>query len=475
MPPSDRATDPVPVPRVRVLGAIAVDQAGGSAGQGSVGSARLRCCLAVLTINSGSVISTDRLADLLWPDVQPANPAAALQTVVSRLRVSLSRAGLTDRLITRPPGYLLRLDRSDTDAGRFVELTERSAAALDIDPARSVELLDAANELWNGTPYAEFADQEWALAEVARLNEYRATAAEQRIAAALALGSESEAIGLAELEIARSPLRERPRAQLMLGLYRSGRQPQALNVFRDFSKLLDDELGLTPSAELSALHGRMLRQESDLDPPPRSIATKRNTVKRRKGNLPASVPSLIGRGRALEGLINQLHQHRLVCVTGPGGVGKTQLALTAASRAAAADTFPDGVWVLELASLRPADSIADALATLFSVSSTAGMSMTERLVDYLCTQRCMLVLDNCEHLIHPVAKLAQLILRDCPGVTLLAIAGTVECFDGVGGATGAARRVGHRCGTTRGGTFHGPGIADHRGLHRHRPRAGRRQ
>jgi len=384
-----------------------------------IGSVRLRRALALLTVNSGSVVSADRLSDLLWGQSQPANPQAALHTVISRLRARLAVVGLTDRLSTRAPGYLLRLDRADCDEAIFTDLIDYALSTIDDDPVGTVDLLDTALALWRGGAYAEFADEEFAAAEVARLTEYRTSAAETRTEAALATGRAAEAIALAEREIAHSPLRERPRALLMLALYRTGRQPEALAAFREFRALLDDELALTPSQRLLALEAQILRQDPALagpdTPAPRSAGRTR-----RVGNLPLAPPSLIGRDLDIDALADHLDRHRLVTVTGPGGVGKTQLALAAAARAAAGGRFPQGVWWIELAPLRRAASIADAVTTVLSVSPAAGRSMLDRLLDYLGTQRALIVLDNCEHLIDGVAGLVTAILERCPDLTVVA-------------------------------------------------------
>ena len=208
-----------------MLGSVGIEHPDGA--PEPIGSVRLRRALAVLTINVGSVVSVDRLTDLLWIDNHPAHPDAALHTVVSRLRTRLGAAGLTGRLLTKAPGYVLQLSRLECDATRFTDLVDRAVASIDDDPAGAVERLDAAQSLWRGTPYGEFCDEEFAAADVARLTEYRALAAESRTAAVLALGRPAEAITLAEQAIAMSPLRERPRAQLMTALYRAGRQPEA--------------------------------------------------------------------------------------------------------------------------------------------------------------------------------------------------------------------------------------------------------
>ncbi|MGS0688206.1 AfsR/SARP family transcriptional regulator [Nakamurella sp. GG22] len=409
---------PRPSPAIRVLGSI---ELGGTDGGVTIGSGRSRQVLAILTVHANTVVSTDRLVELLWADDPPANPEPALHTVISRLRRLLAGAGLADRLQSRAPGYLLNLTPADTDAGAFIDLVDRAVrnrgGPLESDPGRSAADLDAALALWRGHPYAEFADLPFAAPEVARLEEYRSAAAEHRIELALSFGEVAAAVRLSEAEVARNPMRERPQGQLMLALHRAGRQPDALARFHEFRRVLDDELGLSPSAELARLHERILRHDPDLTRPDHTPSPTDGAPPRSAGNLPAPQP-LIGRDAEIEQLGRLLTSDRLVVVTGPGGVGKTQLALTAAGPATA--HFPDGAWLLELAALQDGSAITDLISTELRVSAVADRSAHDRLLDYLGTQRCLLVLDNCEHLVDNVADLVAAVLDRCPGVHVLA-------------------------------------------------------
>lgn len=270
------------------------------------------------------------------------------------------------------------------------------------------------------------------------MSEVRSLAAEIRIDAALLMGRPAEAIILTEQAIARSALRERPRAQLMLALYRSGRQVDALAAFADFRARLDDDLGLAPSAELTALHQRILRQDAGLDlrpvhdlapdladpdsspaparPPDPITPPSDRTV---PGNLPTVPPELIGRDGALASLTAMLGQHRLVTITGPGGVGKTNLARVLASAARTAGQFADGVWLIELAPVPVGALVVDAVTTALAVPPASNRSSTDRLIDFLHARRALLVIDNLEHLVEQVAPIAKAILVNCPGVTVL--------------------------------------------------------
>lgn len=405
------ATGGRPDPPLRVLGPIEL-----ATGTAALASARLRRAVGLLVIHTGSVLTTDRLVDLIWDREQPANPDAALHTLVSRLRSRLVAAGLADRLLTRPPGYLLYLRPGDCDVLTFTDLIDRAAEQLDADPAGADERAAAALALWRGPPYAELADVEVAAVESARLAEYHSGATEVRTQAALSLHRPDRALLLAEQEIAANPLREGPRRLQLLALYRLGRHPDALAAFADFRRILDDELGLAPSAELAELQQRILRHDPALD----ASAGRPGPV--RAGGAPPFPPAprgLIGREDELDALSDLLVASRVVTICGPGGVGKTRLALAAAHRIGASGHFPDGVMLVELAAVRVGDPVADALATTLGVVPTSGLTGPERLAQYLGPLTMLLVLDNCEHLVDDVAALIGGLIDRCPGLTVL--------------------------------------------------------
>jgi DNA-binding SARP family transcriptional activator/WD40 repeat protein/energy-coupling factor transporter ATP-binding protein EcfA2 len=231
-----------------------------------LGGARQRLVLAGLLANANAVVSSDRLIDIVWGDQPPSTALTTLQKYVYRLRASLG-----ERLVRHAPGYLLRVNAGESDASRFESLladATRLTTAGELTGALAA--FDAALGLWRGPAWAEFADFEFARADVARLEALRATAVEDRTEVALAAGRHGEVIGELEATVARSPLRERPRAQLMLALYRSGRQAEALRAYDAFRRYLGDEVGLEPSASLAQLADSILLQKPELDwvPPP---------------------------------------------------------------------------------------------------------------------------------------------------------------------------------------------------------------
>ena len=230
--------------RLRVLGTLELLAEGSAAGFTTVVpllSPKLRRLLAAVAVHGGSVVSADRLADVLWGEQPPANADGALHNLVSRLRAVLGPDnGLA--VLTRAPGYALQAAATAVDSTEFTHLVAQARPRLGGEPDRAAALLDAALALWRGPAYAEFADEEFARAEVNRLEELRVTAAEYRVDAALALGLPEEAVVRLEPLVRGHPLRERPHVQLVTALYRCGRHADALQVYRDFRQRLDEKL-----------------------------------------------------------------------------------------------------------------------------------------------------------------------------------------------------------------------------------------
>jgi len=233
-----------------------------------VQGARTRAVLAMLLVHANQVVPADRLTAELWAG-QPADRAAAsLQVRVSQLRKALRAAGEPDRLVTRPPGYLIRVTPGELDAPRFEHLARDGETALAAgDGALAARRLDEALSLWRGAALADVDDAPFAQAEARRLEERRLAALESRAEARLACGGHRELIGELETLTAAHPLRERLWAHRMLALYRAGRQAEALRAYRDLRAILTGELGIEPSPALRELEGRILRQDAALAPP----------------------------------------------------------------------------------------------------------------------------------------------------------------------------------------------------------------
>jgi DNA-binding SARP family transcriptional activator len=217
-----------------------------------------RALLALLLLDVNRVVSTDRIVDALWGEAPPRTAATSLQNFVSQLRKLLG----SDVLVTKPPGYQLRIAPEQLDLERFTRLVEESRGE---PPAERAAKLRRALALWRGRPLADLGFEAFAQQEIGRLEELRLAALEDRVDAELEAGRHSDLIGELEAFADEHPLRERLRSQLMLALYRSGRQAEALQIYHDTRRVLVDELGIEPSPSLQQLHGSILRQDPRLE------------------------------------------------------------------------------------------------------------------------------------------------------------------------------------------------------------------
>jgi DNA-binding SARP family transcriptional activator len=226
-----------------------------------LGGAKQRAVLAILLLNRNQVVSTDRLIDEVWGETPPATAAISLQNFVARLRKALAESGRL--LVTRPPGYLIQLEPDQLDLDRFERLTREARQQLAAgEPRAAAGKLEEALALWRGPPLADFTYEPFAQPAVARLDELRLAALEDRFDAELALGRHAELVAELEALVDEHPLRERLRGQLMLALYRSGRQAEALDVYQATRRVLVDELGIDPGPALQQLERAILTQDA---------------------------------------------------------------------------------------------------------------------------------------------------------------------------------------------------------------------
>lgn len=364
----------------RVLGPLEV-VAGGQ--QLHLGTPRQRTLLGLLLLRAGDVVSCDRLVEELWEEDPPGTARHTLQGYVHRLRGALGPDGW--RLQTRPPGYRLKVSAGELDAQRFQDLAAEGRRALVRgEPPAAAELLAAALGLWRGPLLADLGEVAALEPERARLEALQLTALEDRLEAELALGGHGALVGELERLVAEHPFRERLWGQLMLALYRSGRQADALAAFHRARKLLDEELGIQPSRWLHRRQEQILLQDAALDapeptPPPRP-----------RHNLPARRSSFVGRRRELAKLQGLLQVHRLVCLTGPPGSGKTRLAVEAA--AGMLEAFPHGAWFVSLAAVADPALVRSAVATALQVPELPEQPAAQPLKDHLRSRRLLLVL-----------------------------------------------------------------------------------
>ncbi|MCP2363677.1 putative ATPase [Nonomuraea thailandensis] len=435
-----------------VLGPLAVWRADG--GPVAVGGPRPRALLAMLLLDAGRLVSVERLIDGQYGDRPPSGAANAVQAQVSRLRRQLP----AELIEFHGTGYRLAVERDHVDAHRFERLAREGRGLLAAGShARAATLLREGLELWRGPAFADVADAPFAGPQAVRLEELRLAAAEDLYEAELSLPDAGPAAGLREL-VAAHPLRERARGLLMRALHAAGRQAEALAAYEEGRRLLADELGADPSPELAGLHLEILRGSRG-----RSART----------GPPAQLTSFVGREEELARL-TALRPARLVTIVGPGGTGKTRLAIEAATRrppgpspAAGAVAFADLSLVDAptggLAGTRASGSsgglaggpiagtaggvaggpiagtvdgagagagggqVAQVVLGALGLREPAlrpaaagGPDPVERLVAALAGQESLLVLDNCEHVVAEAAALARRLLAACPGLTIWA-------------------------------------------------------
>jgi WD40 repeat protein/DNA-binding SARP family transcriptional activator len=309
----------------RLLGPLEVIGDGGVAL--SIGTGRRRALLALLILRANESVASDRLVDELWGESPPATAQKMLHNQVAALRQALGRNG---RLETQGRAYRLNVRPGERDVDRFEELVASGRAQLEADPDGAAEKLRQALELWRGPALSDLAYEGFVQPEIARLEERRWAAFEARVDAELALGRHADLVSELEAAVAEQPLREHLHGQLMLALYRCGRQAEALEAFRAARSRLVEEIGVEPGAKLRALHEAILAQDPALDAPPGPDA------------LPAALdggsPILAGRDRELAELVALLAhacegRGGVLLVSGPSGIGKTRLAAELAREA----------------------------------------------------------------------------------------------------------------------------------------------
>jgi DNA-binding SARP family transcriptional activator len=370
--------------------------------------------LALLALQPDRALSADELAGRLWPAGAPPTARTALQGHVSRLR-RLLPAGGPVRIETVPGGYALRRDEPG-DGPAAIDLDEarahvdRAAAARAAgQPVDAAVVLGTALSLWRGPALSDLRDVDPALAaEAATLDDERRAAEEALADALTAAGDLDRAVALLGRLVNEEPLRERRWALLMTALTRAGRQTDALRAYRQAAALLADRTGLEPGHELRRLETAILLQDPTLDAARWQPAP---------GSRPAPLAPLVGRDDERATVAARLESHRVVSVVGPGGVGKTALAVDAA--AAVADRFSEGVVVVDLAA-GGGDGVATALAAAVGAPPVEGGDPLARAVELVAGREALVVLDGCEQAREDAAAVAVALLRAAPLLRVLA-------------------------------------------------------
>jgi predicted ATPase/DNA-binding SARP family transcriptional activator len=358
-----------------------------------------RALFTALALHAREPVSVDELVEAVWADQPPGDGVQALQKQVSRLR---QRLGPEVPVRHGAVGYELDIEQDAIDAHRFEHLLRRARIELargDAEPAR--DDLESALGLWHGQALADLRFEAFAQAEIGRLEELRMEALEERMAAELAAGRDADLVGALRALVAEHPLRERLRGHLMVALYRSGRQAEALEVMRDGRRMLVDELGIEPGPELRRLEAMILAHDPELTPDRSPRGAPRP--------LPAPVDELIGRHCELTELTDLLVRPgiRLLTIVGPGGVGKTRLALEAARRLA--DRFAGGAVHVDLDGVEDATLLASEAAAALGVVAATPAELRAQLARTDRAAPALLVLDGFERFLDDVGEVARLL------------------------------------------------------------------
>ncbi len=384
---------------IRLLGPFDV-RAGGT--PADVGGSKRQALLAMLALRQGRVVDVDALVDGLWGEELPAAPRNALHHHIARLRAALGE----ESIVGSADGYALKDAR--VDAVRFEELLAETRSALrDGDAPAAADAVASALALWRGSALQGLTGTTWFSAEARRLETLRVDAFEEDFEVRLALGEHRELTPALRSALVGNPFRERLWGQLMLALYRSGRQADALETFQEARRVLADELGLEPGPELRRLQEAILAHDPAIAASP--------VDRRRRGNLPAPSTSFVGREDELAQVSGLLHEHRLVTLSGPPGVGKSRLAVETAR--SLEHECPDGIWLVDFARAGSSD---DAVRLLAHAAEVRGSDPLARVTSRLRDAVALVVLDACEHVLEEARRIASTLLAECSQVRILA-------------------------------------------------------
>jgi predicted ATPase/DNA-binding SARP family transcriptional activator len=413
----------------RVLGPV---QAWGDDRQIPLGGSRQLKLFAFLLLNANRAVSVDALIDAVWgPERDGA--VKRLQMAIARLRSALQplESGGDSVLRTVSGGYLLSVEPSELDAEVFADRVQAGRRELQRgDSTRADQVLSDALKLWRGPPLADVAFEDFAQAEIRRLEELRLLGLEARAEAQLDQGHHAQLVGELEALSVEHPTRERLAGLLMLALYRAGRQAEALEIYQRTRTHLADQLGLEPGPALKELQTQILGQAPTLDAMAgtgrsagrgghQGVHADRPAAKPEAPDPPVPATPIIGREQEIAKVVSRLENPdvRLVTIIGPGGVGKTRLAL-AVTRALGA-SFADGVCWIELAGVAAPEDVAAAIARALAVAPLPGEDAEAAIRRYLAGRHMLLAADNFEHVIEGAELIARL-LRESDVLTVLA-------------------------------------------------------
>jgi predicted ATPase/DNA-binding SARP family transcriptional activator len=374
-----------------------------------LGAPAQRTLLAVLLTSPGTALSDDRLVDELWSEDPPPSAHHLLQVYVSRLRALLDQHSDGRRIVRKGTGYAICLEPGELDAERFATAVSAARPLVESDPAAADRLLAQAMRLWRGSPFADVPEHPQAVREhAAHLERLHRDALDTWVGVRLRLGRHRELIPELVALIEQQPYDEALHGQLMLALYRSHRQVEALETARALGDRLREDLGIDPSPEVRTLYRDILLQAPhlSLEPP------------QPPGNLPTRLTSFVGRTPEILEVAALLDEARLVTLTGPGGIGKTRLALEVARQQRS--RFPGGTWWIDLAPVTDPEAVLDQVAGALGLAPMPGSALREAVAGALGRRTSLLLLDNCEHLAAAVAEVVGELLLATPGPRVLA-------------------------------------------------------
>ncbi|WP_184741923.1 BTAD domain-containing putative transcriptional regulator [Arthrobacter sp. AZCC_0090] len=379
-----------------------------------------RIVLECLALRANSVVTSDFLVEALWADNPPAKPGPQLQVYISSLRRMLEPSRPTSvpsqRLASHPGGYVLAVTEDELDFLRFREQVAAGGLAVQAgDLLGGADSIRQAVELFNGPAFPDLADLEMLRPELDELEQTRLDVFQDLMDVELALGRHGALVGELQSLVAQQPYRERLWASLVLALYRSDRQADALATCRSARKVFMEELGIDPGSRLRQLERSILQQDSSIAAP---AADGHRRIRQRLDNLPSDLTPLIGRDAELEALraLYDAEGWRLVTLTGPGGSGKTRLAMAAARHLG--PQMADGICWVNLAPLTQIEQVPAAIATALGLDNWAGVDLLKILIGFLRSRQLLLVLDNFEQLDEAWPVVLDM-LTSAPGVRIL--------------------------------------------------------
>jgi predicted ATPase/DNA-binding SARP family transcriptional activator len=378
-----------------------------------LGAPAQRKVLAVLLSSPNVAVSDDRLIDELWGEDSPASAHHLLQVYVSRLRALVGDLSDGPRIVREGTGYALRIEPMELDSERYMTAVARGRELQARDPDAAEQILAEAMRLWRGPPFADLPETPPAVRDhTDYLERQHLEALESWVDVRMRLGRHHDLIPELSTLVTHHPYNEELHAQLMLALYRSGRQAEALRLACALETRLREELGINPSSEIQDLYRQILVQAPHLVLEPPEPAS----------NLPRRLTSFVGRNHEVREVVELLEESRLVTLIGPGGVGKTRLAMETAQQLGS--RFPDGVWWIDLGPVTDPDTVPDQASLVLGLTATGGTGLVEAVIRRLSRRRALLVVDNCEHVAGAVAQLVAAILEATTDPRVLATSRT---------------------------------------------------